>query len=143
MFAVKGNLALLACLEGFLLLAMSCSVLPLNDTTAPAIENITTSSKVLAKSDCIPTSLTVRADVTDNSRVDHVTLWYRVGEDQDFVPTPMAHAERDQYTAAVKGLDIPGGEYGTFEFYIVAQDPAGNQAKSTPDKSVQFLPCVG
>ena len=123
-------------------LASACTQGPLADTTSPTIQKITTSSKVLAKSDCIFTSLTITAQVKDNIRIDQVTLWYRVGEDQKFTSSEMSHADQDQYTGTIIALEIPGGEYGFLEFYLVAQDEAGNEAKSPVDKSVQLLPCV-
>jgi hypothetical protein len=48
----------------------------------------------------------------------------------------------DLYKGTIVGLEIPGGEYGVLEFYIVAEDQAGNQSKSPVDESVQMLPCV-
>lgn len=126
-----------------LMVLVSCSGAPSGGKTGPTIENINTSSKVLAKSDCIPTSLTITGDVKDSDGVENVTLWYRVGQDQDFASTAMTPANNNQYTATIKALDIPGGEYGVFEFYIAAQDKAGNQAKSSIDKSVELTRCVG
>ncbi|HLO29512.1 MAG TPA: hypothetical protein VK249_10275 [Anaerolineales bacterium] len=143
MFFAKYNLIRLGLIAAIIVLTNGCSVIPFADKTGPAIENITTSSKVLAKSDCIPTSLTITAHVTDGSGVASTILWYRVGEDQDFAAAGMTDAEHDQYTTTVKALDIPGGEYGVFEFYIVARDHAGNQTETARDKSVQLLPCVG
>jgi len=143
MFFVKYRLITGVVIIALITLVSVCFVVPLSDTTGPTIQNIKTSSKVLAKSDCIPTSITITADVADSSGVKNVTLWYRVGEDQNFAQTNMTLADQDQYTASVKALDIPGGEYGAFEFYIIAQDKAGNQAKSSTDKSVQLLACVG
>jgi len=124
-------------------LISNCSAVPLSDQTGPTIQNITPSSKVVAKSDCIPTSLTITADIADRSGVQSAVLWFRVGDDQSFAPVDMTPAAQGQYSATVKGLDVPGGEYGVFEFYIVANDKAGNQTKSSTDKSVQLLPCVG
>ena len=124
-------------------LVSSCSAVSRGDQTGPTIQNITPSSKTLAKSDCIPTSLTISGNITDSSGVQSVILWYRVGEDQNFAPIDMTQTDHNQYTANIKGLDIPGGEYGVLEFYILASDKVGNQTKSSIDKSVQFLPCVG
>jgi len=39
-------------------------------------------------------------------------------------------------------FDIPGGEYGALEFYILARDGEGNETKSPIVKSVQLLPCL-
>ena len=121
----------------------SCSVIPAKDQTGPTIENITRSSNALVKSDCIPTSLTITGNITDSSGIGSAVLWYRVGDDQSFTPVDMTRADHNQYMVNIKGLDIPGGEYGALEFYIVAGDKVGNQTKSLTDKSVQLLPCVG
>ena len=139
MFLVKSGL--ITALFAFLI--SSCSAVPLQDQAGPIIKNITPSSKTLAKSDCVPTSLTITGDITDSSGVQSAILWYRVGADQSFTPVDMTHANDDQFTVSIKGLDIPGGDYGDLEFYIVASDKVGNQTKSPTDKSVQLLPCVG
>ena len=109
----------------------------------PAIENIRTSSKVLAKSDCIPTSVTISADVSSSLGIKLVTLWYRIGQDQKYTSKLMLQKEGNTYSATVVALDIPGGEYGPLEFYIVADDEGGGQIKSEIDTSVELLPCVG
>ena len=54
------------------------------------------------------------------------------------------HLEKgNTYSAKVVALDIPGGEYGPLEFYIVADDVRGGETTSTVDTSVELLPCVG
>ncbi len=145
MFFIRYKLAVLGSIVLVVLSISGCSAMPASasDTTGPAIENITTSSKVLAKSDCIPTSLTITSDVTDSRGVESVALWYRVGTDQNFTQTNMTHGNGNQYTATIKAMDIPGGEYGTFEFYIIAQNRTGAQTKSSTDKSVELTRCVG
>ncbi len=143
MSLMKYRLKMFGLIIALAALISGCSAVSRTDTTGPTINNITTSSKVLAKSDCIQTSLTITGEVTDNGGIENVTLWYRVGKDQDFAQTNMTHANGDQYTATIKALDIPGGEYGVFEFYIAAQDKAGNQTKSSTDASVELSRCVG
>ena len=129
-------------LSSILWIAGACTLVPPHDTTSPSIRDVKTSSKVLVKSDCIPTSLKITANITDNIRIESTTLWYRVGVDQKFASTNMKLDSGDLYNATIVGLEIPGGEYGVLEFYIVAEDQAGNQSKSPVDRSVQFLPCV-
>jgi hypothetical protein len=51
---------------------------------APLITDIKTSSKFLAKSDCLNTSETVTANITDDTGVKSAALWYRIGQDQKF-----------------------------------------------------------
>jgi len=109
---------------------------------APRITDIKTSSKVLAKSDCIPTSETITANITDNTGVTSATVWYRIGKDQKFTSAVMKREAGDTFDATIIALEIPGGEYGTLEFYIVAEDEAGNQSISPVDTSVQLLACV-
>jgi len=132
----KFNLLILSV---FLLFTNGCSQ---KDQKAPQITEIKTSSKVLAKSDCIPTSETITANITDDSGVKTAALWYRIGQDHKFTSTPMKRETGNTFGATLIALDIPGGEYGTLEFYILAEDEEGNQSKSPMDTSVQLLACV-
>ncbi len=122
--------------------ACQTSASALHDNTGPHIEQIETSAKFLAKSDCKNTSETVTAKITDDTQVKQATLWYRVGDDQKYTPVNMSLVD-NKYSVSVKALDTPGGEYGVWEFYITAEDQAGNQSKSPLDTSVQLLACVG
>jgi hypothetical protein len=122
------------------LVLSACVAIPA-DHTSPAISDVSTSGKVLVISDCLATSVTVTAQVTDASRITNVLLWYRIGSDQPYASTNM-NPQGGLYTASVKGSDLQGGGYGTLEFYITAEDEAGNHGQSPPDKSIQFLPCV-
>ncbi len=124
------------------LAACQSSASALQDNTAPSIDQIETSVKTLAKSDCQNTSETVTAKISDDSAVKQALLWYRVGEDQKYTPVVM-NLVGDKYSVTVKALDTPGGEYGVWEFYITAEDQAGNQSQSPLDTSVQLLACVG
>jgi len=112
------------------------------DRVGPSIDHIETSAKFLAKSDCKNTSEMVTAEVKDESGVKQVTLWYRVGSDQKYTPVNLSLIA-NKYSVTVKALDTPGGEYGTWEFYITADDAVGNQSQSPLDTSVQLLACVG
>lgn len=130
-------------LSAFVMVACrSQSAAAAQDVRGPSIEHIETSAKVLAKSDCINTSETVTAEITDESGIKSVTLWYRVGTDQKYTAVKM-NAQGGQYSVTVKALDAPGGEYGIWEFYITAEDQAGNKSQSPLDTSVQLLACVG
>ena len=112
------------------------------DASSPRIEHIGTSAKFLAKSDCMNTSETVTAEITDESGIKSAALWYRVGADQQYTLVNMSLID-NKYSVSVKALDAPGGEYGIWEFYITAEDQAGNKSQSPLDTSVQLLPCVG
>jgi hypothetical protein len=112
------------------------------DTVAPVITNITTSNKFLSKSDCGNTTLTITTTITDDTKVQSASLWYRVGADQQFTSMPMKADGSNQYTATIITLEIPGGEYGSVEFSVVAEDEARNQSKSPVDSGVQLLACV-
>jgi hypothetical protein len=112
------------------------------DRTGPSIEHIETSAKVLAKSDCQNTSERVTAEVMDESKIKQIKLWYRVGADQKYTPVNMNLVDH-KYSVTVNALDTLGGEYGTWEFYITAEDSAGNKSQSPLDTSVQLLACVG
>src|SRR6266498_1879345 len=118
------------------------SAMAARDVTGPSIDHIETSTKVMAKSDCSITSVTVTADITDQSGIKQVALWYRIGADQPYTPVDMSFTG-GKYSVTVKALDVPGGKYGIWEFYITAQDKAGNQSQSPLDTSVQLLACVG
>ena len=111
------------------------------DHTGPVISDIAASNNVLVISDCLSTSITVTAKVTDASDIANVLFWYRVGSDQGFKSDPMQLAD-GLYSVVVKGTDLQGYGYGDLEFYISAQDASGNLNKSAVDNHVQFLPCV-
>lgn len=128
-------LLLLLCASGY-----GCTKVP-GDHSAPVISDITTSAKVVVISDCQNTSVTITARVTDEAKINQVQLWYRVGQTGKFVSVPMK-PQNDQYSVAIKGADLQGNGYGNLEFYITAQDEAGNKSESPHDTSVQFLPCV-
>jgi len=113
-----------------------------NDKTGPVIGHIETSSKGFSI-DCVPTSITVTASITNPSEVTHALLWYRVQTDQPYLAANMELIkEQNRFSATVQALDLPVGEYGTWEFYISAEDKFGNQSQSRLDTSVQLLPCV-
>ena len=118
------------------------SAVAARDDTGPSIESIETSTKVMAKSDCSITSVTVTADIINESGIKQATHWYRVGADQQYTPVNMSLTD-SKYRVIVKALDVPGGEYSTWEFYITAEDKAGNKNQSPLDTSVQLLACVG
>ena len=122
----------------FIIVLSRCT---LNDKTLPVIQNIETSNKSFSI-DCIPTSITVTADITDPLGITNAVLWYRVGTDQAYTPVDMDQISGNNYSAIVNALDIPVGKYGTLEFYIAAEDGAGNQSKSPTDASIELLPCV-
>jgi hypothetical protein len=111
-----------------------------HDTTAPIFNRITTSSKTFSI-DCVPTSVTVTARITSPSGIKRVVLYSRVGTDQAYTPTGM-EGTRDEYRATVNAVDMLGKGYGIWEFYITAEDLAGQQSKSSLDQSVEMLMCV-
>jgi len=111
------------------------------DHTGPAISDISTSDKVVVISDCLATSVTITAKVTDASNVISVLLWVRVGTDGPFASSNM-NLQNGIYTAKVKGSELQGHGYGAMEFYITAEDGKGNKSESPHDDSIQFLPCV-
>jgi hypothetical protein len=129
-----------AILLGIALILSACNGMG-GDHTGPAISDISTSDKVVVISDCLTTSVTITAKVTDASNVKSVLLWVRVGSDQPFASSNM-NLQNDIYAAKVKGADLQGHGYGAMEFYITAEDEAGNKSESPHDDSVQFLPCV-
>ena len=137
---MKGFVLTTMILFGIALLLCSCAAIP-SDHTGPTISDISTSDKVVVISDCLSTSVTITAKVTDASNVKSVLLFYRVGPDQPFASSNM-DLQNGIYLAKVKGADLQGHGYGAMEFYIAAQDEAGNKSESPHDDSIQFLPCV-
>ena len=113
------------------------------DNAGPSFNRITASTIGFAKSDCSPTSVTVTANITDPSGVARAALWYQVGFSHPYTSVDMDSLGGNDYSATVKGLDVPGSEYGVWKFYITAQDGVGNVSQSALDTSVQLLPCVG
>jgi hypothetical protein len=122
------------------LLSPACKKIS-SDNAGPIISDISTTGKVVVISDCLATSVTITAKVTDASKITSVLLWYRVGSNQPFASASM-DAQGGLYTASVKGIDLQGNGYGAMEFYITAEDGEGNTGKSLLDNSIQFLPCV-
>jgi hypothetical protein len=110
------------------------------DTVGPTFNQITTSTKSFSK-DCVPTSITVTSNITDPSRVTRAVLWYRVGTDQQYTLMDMTPSGSN-YSVTVQALDVPGKGYGVWEFYITAEDGAGNQSQSPLDTRVELLLCV-
>jgi len=113
-----------------------------DNNAGPIINSISTSSKGFSI-DCVPTSITVTANLTHTSEITHVLLWYRVQPDQMYMVVKMELITENEYGATVQALDLPVGKNGTWEFYITAEDEAGHQSQSPLDGSVQLLPCVG
>jgi hypothetical protein len=111
-----------------------------SDKTGPSISDIKASGNVLVISDCSGTSVSVTAKVTDPSGVNEVLFWYRVA-DQPFASREMAMRD-GIYEVSVQGSEFLGKGYGPMEFYVQAEDKAGNVSRSPVDQSVQFLPCV-
>ena len=111
------------------------------DQTGPSISDIQTSGNVLVISDCSGTSVEISAKVADPSGVEKVLLWDRTSTDQQYISTDM-ELKQGVYQVDLNGPDFLGRPYGTLEFYITAEDEAGNLSKSPVNQSVQFLPCV-
>jgi hypothetical protein len=106
----------------------------------PIFSRVTTSSKSFSI-DCIPTSVTVTASIGAPSGLKRVVLYSRVSTDQVYTATEM-NVAGDEYQVTVKAVDMPGKGYGVWEFYITAEDLAGNQSQSPLDRSVEMLLCV-
>jgi hypothetical protein len=137
---MKGFVGTTTILLGIALILSACAGLQ-KDQAGPAISDISTSDKVVVISDCLATSVTITAKVTDASNVKSVLLLYRVGSDGPFASSNM-NLQNGIYTAKVKGEDLQGHGYGAMNFYITAEDGKGNKSESPQDDSIQFLPCV-
>lgn len=111
------------------------------DIKGPVISDVTVSNNVLVISDCLSTSVTISAHVTDDAEIAKVILWFRAGSEDPYTPVSMA-LRNDQYEGTIQGRELLGQTYGTLEFHITAEDGNGNSSTSPTDKSIQFLPCV-
>lgn len=109
-------------------------------TPGPIFNRIITSSKSFSI-DCVPTSITVTASISDAAGLKHVVLHSRVGTDQAYSTMDM-NAAGNEYQATVKAADMPGNGHGIWEFYITAEDLPGHQSQSPLDRSVEMLLCV-
>jgi len=114
---------------------------PMSDNIiGPTFNHVTTSSKSFSI-DCVPTSVTVTASITAPAGVKRVVLHSRVGTNWAYTALDMK-AAGDEYQGTVKAVDMPGKGYGVWEFYITAEDMAGNQSQTSLDRSVEMLQCV-
>jgi hypothetical protein len=96
------------------------------DTQPPSINRATASPSVIWNSSgCGPTQATFTALVTDDRGVAAVALWYRLGKG-DWQTAPMSLTATNTYQI---NLDAPR-QGGILEWFIQAQDTAGNTAKS-------------
>jgi hypothetical protein len=96
------------------------------DTQPPSINRATASPSVIwASSGCGPTQATFTALVTDDRGVAGVALWYRMGK-SDWQTAPMSLTATNTYQI---NRDAPN-QGGILEWFIQAQDTAGNTAKS-------------
>lgn len=128
-----------------------------NDTTLPKISNIGTSStKVYSQNNgCGATSVTIYADVTDNSgRVSQVWVNYQylsysagVGGNQWF-QISLSPKGNNRYEGTIdvtfKANSELKGNHGTMQYQVYAMDTAGN-IQLVPDGSVygiEVFPCA-
>lgn len=96
------------------------------DTQPPSINRVTASPSVIwDSSGCGPTQATFTALVTDDRGVAVAALWYRMGK-SDWQTAPMSLTATNTYQT---NLDAPS-QGGTLEWFVQAQDTAGNTAKS-------------
>jgi hypothetical protein len=96
------------------------------DTQPPSINRATANPNVIwASSGCGPTQATFTALVTDDRGVAAVALWHRLGKG-DWQTAPMSLTGTNTYQT---NLNAPS-QGGTLEWFIQAQDTAGNTAKS-------------
>ena len=97
------------------------------DTTPPNISNIRESADPINKQGCpSPTTVTIRADVTDASGLAWVRLYYQPpGGSWTYVT--MSHESGSTYKATIG----PFSQAGTLYYYVKARDNAGNEAQSS------------
>jgi hypothetical protein len=100
-----------------------------SDTTPPSIGNVRESEDPINRQGCAdPTTVTIRADVSDTSGLSWVRLYYQA-PGGSWVSTPMSLGTGSTYMATVG----PFGQAGTLNYYVRARDSAGNQRSSNSD----------
>jgi len=110
------------------------------DRSGPSINRVVPSASVFYRtSGCGPTSINVTANINDPSGVTNVRLRYRLGTSGAFANTPMNSIGGNDYRATVNASDVSG--VGTLQFYVTAQDGAGNSTQSATS-SVSLAACV-
>ncbi len=98
------------------------------DRTPPVV-TIDVSNKISLADD-----VTLEADITDESAVRRVTLFYKMKGAGDFKQTGMAYVIDSRYSAAISRKELKRGK---LQFYIEAEDGGGNIAKS-PLQSIEL-----
>ncbi len=106
------------------------------DRSLPTISNVHESDDTINRDGCPePTTVTIRADVTDESGVDWVRLHYTPPGGQE-TPVAMTPESGDTYKATIG----PFSETGTLRYYVEAQDLADNREQS-PVHSMRVQNC--
>lgn len=111
------------------------------DVTGPSFNRLMASSAVFYRAGCDPASITVTANISDPSGVANALLWYRVGASGPYTGAAMDWLAGDDYRVTVNGVDVPGSNYGVWEFYVTAQDGAGNPGQSALNTDVSLNLC--
>ena len=97
------------------------------DTIPPSITNIRESNDPINKQGCPePTTVTIRADVSDPSGLAWVKLYYQP-PGGSWTYRTMSHESGNTYKATIG----PFSEAGTVYYYIKAWDEPGNSSKSS------------
>ena len=106
------------------------------DITPPYISNIRESNDPINKQGCpSPTTVTIRADVSDPSGLAWVRLYYQP-PGGSWTYATMSHESSNTYKATIG----PFSETGTVEYYIKARDNVGNEQDSS-HYTVTVMPC--
>jgi len=94
---------------------------------APSITNISESNDPINRQGCPePTTVTICADVTDDSPLSWVRLYYQP-PGASLTYTTMTPESGNTYKATIG----PFSQAGTLEYYVKARDSAGNEARSS------------
>jgi len=95
------------------------------DTTPPTVTNVRESADPINLAGCpAPTTVTIRADVSDSSALDFVRLSYGL-PDGTWSNVAMNYESGSTYAATIG----PFSEAGTLSYNVVAKDSAGNQSQ--------------
>ena len=97
------------------------------DTHSPVItHNPKTTSEPL-----LP--IKIKAGVTDDTTIQHVTLFYKTGNSDDFKAIPMQLNEEKTYIAEIPGFHV----YDEITYYIEASD--GTNTEKTDENTIQVI----
>ena len=122
------------------LLVLSTPAALAADTTPPSITSVTKVPNVASinATDCAlgPKTITIRANIWDQSGIKEKRLYYQAPGAADFTWVAMKWKNFNTFEATIGPFATPG----TLNYYAWAKDKAGNEGQSDPG-SIQVVSC--